>query len=30
LLSGRRVFWWLGIVLGIVGIAVTSTGFLVH
>lgn len=30
LLSGRRVFWWLGIVLGIVGVAVTSTGFLLH
>jgi hypothetical protein len=30
LLSGRRVFWWLGILLGIVGLAVTSTGFFVH
>jgi len=30
LLSGRRVFWWIGILLGVVGMAVTSTGFLVH
>jgi Domain of unknown function (DUF4337) len=30
LLSGRRVFWWLGVLLGIIGIAVSATGFLVH
>ena len=30
LLSGRRVFWALGILLGIVGIVLASTGFLVH
>jgi Domain of unknown function (DUF4337) len=30
LLSGRRIFWWLGIVLGVVGLAVSITGFLVH
>jgi hypothetical protein len=30
LLSGRRIFWALGIVLGIVGLVVASTGFLVH
>jgi Domain of unknown function (DUF4337) len=30
LLSGRRVFWWLGILLGITGIAVSCTGFFVH
>jgi hypothetical protein len=30
LLSGRRLFWGLGIVLGVIGIAITVTGFLVH
>jgi hypothetical protein len=30
LLSGRRIFWALGIVLGVVGIVVAGTGFLVH
>jgi hypothetical protein len=30
LLSGRRLFWWLGIVFGIVGIVVSATGFMVH
>ena len=30
LLSGRRIFWYLGILLGVVGIAVAATGFLVH
>jgi len=30
LLSGRRVFWQLGIVLGIVGIVVAVTGTLIH
>jgi hypothetical protein len=30
LLSGRRIFWGLGLLLGAVGIVVTATGFLVH
>jgi hypothetical protein len=30
LLSGRKLFWYLGILLGIVGIAVAATGFIVH
>jgi hypothetical protein len=30
LLSGRRIFWALGVVLGVVGIIVASTGFLLH
>ncbi len=30
LLSGRRVFWWLGILFGVVGLVVASTGFFVH
>ncbi len=30
LLSGRRIFWGLGILLGVVGIVVAATGFLVH
>ena len=30
LLSGRRIFWYLGIVLGVIGIVVSATGFLVH
>jgi hypothetical protein len=30
LLSGRRIFWWLGLVLGVVGIVVASTAFLLH
>ncbi len=30
LLSGRRVFWGLGLALGAVGIAVAATGFVVH
>jgi hypothetical protein len=30
LLSGRRIFWGLGIVLGAVGVVVAATGFLVH
>ncbi|MGA2743092.1 MAG: DUF4337 domain-containing protein [Candidatus Sulfotelmatobacter sp.] len=30
LLSGRRIFWALGILLGVVGIVVATTGFLVH
>jgi hypothetical protein len=30
LLSGRRVFWWLGMVLGVIGIVVSASGFFVH
>jgi hypothetical protein len=30
LLSGRKIFWALGSFLGIVGIVIASTGFLVH
>jgi hypothetical protein len=30
LLSGRRVFWGLGLVLGVVGIVVAATGFVVR
>jgi hypothetical protein len=30
LLSGRRIFWGLGLVMGVVGIVVAFTGFLVH
>ena len=30
LLSGRRLFWYLGLFLGAVGIAVAMTGFFVH
>lgn len=30
LLSGRRMFWWLGLVFGAVGIVVAVTGFMVH
>ncbi len=30
LLSGRRIFWHLGIILGIVGLAVTATGALIR
>ncbi|MFZ0733648.1 MAG: DUF4337 domain-containing protein [Candidatus Sulfotelmatobacter sp.] len=30
LLSGRKIFWWLGIALGVVGIFVSATGFLIH
>jgi hypothetical protein len=30
LLSGRRVFWSLGMVLGVVGIVVAATGIVVH
>ena len=30
LLSGRRLFWFLGIGLGVVGIVVAGTAFLVH
>jgi Domain of unknown function (DUF4337) len=30
LLSGRRIFWYLGIVLGVVGMVVTVMGALIH
>jgi hypothetical protein len=30
LLSGRRIFWLLGIVLGVVGVVVAGTSFLLH
>ena len=30
LLSGRRIFWHLGIILGIVGVAIAATGALIH
>src|SRR5579885_2849453 len=30
LLSGRRLFWSLGIVLGVLGIGITGTAFLIH
>jgi hypothetical protein len=30
LLSGRKIFWALGILLGVVGIVIAATGFLVH
>lgn len=30
LLSGRRIFWYLGILLGVVGIVMAGTAFFVH
>jgi hypothetical protein len=30
LLSGRRIFWALGIAIGVVGIVMATTGFIVH
>ena len=30
LLSGRRLFWYLGILLGVVGVVLSVTGFIVH
>lgn len=30
LLSGRRLFWFLGIVLGVVGLVIAGTAFFVH
>jgi len=30
LLSGRRLFWGLGVVLGVVGLLISATGFLIH
>lgn len=30
LLSGRRIFWYLGILFGVIGMVVAVTGFIVH
>jgi hypothetical protein len=30
LLSGRRIFWWAGIALGVIGMVLTATVFLLH
>lgn len=30
LLSGRKIYWWLGIALGVVGVVVCATGALIH
>jgi len=30
LLSGKRMFWWLGLLLGAIGIATASTAFFLH
>jgi hypothetical protein len=30
LLSGRKIFWFLGIGLGVIGLVVAATGFLIH
>lgn len=30
LLSGRRIFWYLGLVLGVIGIVAAGTGLLIH
>ena len=30
LLSGRRIFWYLGVLFGVVGMVVAVTGFIVH
>jgi len=30
LLSGRRLFWTIGVVLGVLGTAIAITGFLIH
>ena len=30
LLSGRRVFWYLGLVLGVIGLIAAATGLLIH
>ena len=30
LLSGRRLFWYLGLLLGVIGMAVGATGLLIH
>ena len=30
LLSGRRIFWYLGLLLGVVGLVVAATGAIIH
>ena len=30
LLSGRRIFWYLGMLFGVVGVVVAATGALIH
>jgi len=30
LLSGRRLFWMFGILMGVIGIVLAGTGFFVH
>jgi len=30
LLSGRRIFWYLGIVFGVAGVVVAVTGLMIH
>jgi len=30
LLSGRRLFWYLGVLLGVIGIVLAATGYFVH
>jgi hypothetical protein len=30
LLSGRRIFWWLGILLGVLGVVVAATAPFLH
>lgn len=30
LLSGRRIFWYLGVLFGVIGMVVAVTGFIVH
>jgi len=30
LLSGRRLFWYLGVLLGVIGIGLAATGYFVH
>ena len=30
LLSGRRIFWYIGIAMGVVGFVVAGTGYLIH
>jgi hypothetical protein len=30
LLSGRRIFWHLGIVLGVLGVVAAVTGLIIH
>jgi hypothetical protein len=30
LLSGRRIFWYLGMLFGVVGVVVAATGAMIH